>query len=440
MFCIFLRHIVFLHFLLLSSISQADNIVTADTANYRQLLSRLEPGDTLLLQPGVYKKGLPVHQLHGNTDKPVIIMGPTNGPLPVFLARPGHNTISIINASYIVIRNLELDGQGMAVDGVKCEGNADWAHHITLENLVIKGHGNNQQTVGISTKCPAWNWIIRNSTILGAGTGMYLGNSDGNAPFVEGLIEHNLIKDTTGYNLQIKHQNVRPEISDMPNQPSATIIRHNVFSKEKGAATGPFARPNVLVGHWPVKGNGSKDTYEIYGNFFYQNPTEALFQGEGNIALYNNLFVNDHRDAIRIQPHNDIPRAIHVFYNTVITPKTGISVILGQGSENYAQHVSANMIFASNPIIAKSQESNRIGKREDAVDYLVKPFTPLGTMDLYPKVKNVQSQAIDVTNFHVFTDWDIDFNKRKRNEYSRGAYGGEGINPGWLPQVKYKPN
>jgi hypothetical protein len=439
MFCIFLRHIVFLHFFLCSSILQAASIVTANADNYRELLTRLEPGDTLLLQPGFYKKGLPVHQLHGNKDKPIIIMGPPNGPLPVFSARPGHNTISIINASYIVIRNLELDGQGIAVDGAKCEGTADWAHHITLENLVIKGHGNNQQTVGISTKCPAWNWVIRNNTILGAGTGIYLGNSDGNAPFVAGLIEHNLIKDTMGYNLQIKHQNTRPEIPEMPSKANLTIIRHNVFSKEKEAATGPLARPNVLVGHWPVTGNGSKDTYEIYGNFFYQNPTEALFQGEGNIALYNNIFINDHGDAIRIQPHNDIPRAIYIFYNTVIASETGISVISGQGSESYVQHVSANVIFASNPIMAKSQESNSIGKREDAVDYLVKPFAPLGAMDLYPKLKKIKSQTLDTFHFRVFKNWDIDFNRRKRNEHSQGAYGGEGINPGWLPQIERKP-
>jgi hypothetical protein len=115
-------------------------------------------------------------------------------------------------------------------------------------------------------------------TPFGAPAPEYLGNSDGNAPFVRGLIAHNLIVDTIGYNLQIKHQNARLEIAGMPIEPSVTIIRHNVFSKENGAATGPFARPNVLVGHWPVRGDGSKDTYEIYGNFFYQNPTEALFQ------------------------------------------------------------------------------------------------------------------------------------------------------------------
>lgn len=437
--CIFLRHVVFFLLFLCSSISQAASIVKADADNYRALLSRLEPGDTLLLQPGVYKKGLPVHRLHGDEDKPIIITGPSNGPRPVFVANPRNNTISIINASYIVIRNLELEGQGMAVDGVKCEGHADWAHHITLENLVIEGHGNSQQTVGISTKCPAWNWVIRSNTIRGAGTGIYLGNSDGTAPFVAGLIEHNVVVDTTGYNLQIKHQNVRPEILGMPLDPSVTTIRHNVFSKEKGAATGTFARPNVLVGHWPVTGNGSKDIYEIYGNFFYQNPTESLFQGEGNLALYNNLFVSGHGDAIRIQPHNDITRTIHVFYNTVITPEIGISIISGQGSENFIQHVSANVIFASKPVVANSQESNSIGKRDDAADYLVNPFAPLGAMDLYPKVSNLKSRLVDTTSFRVFKDWDMDFNNRKRNAHTRGAYGGEGVNPGWLPQIERKP-
>jgi hypothetical protein len=84
MFCISLRHIVFLLLLLCISILQAASIITAYADNYREFLSRLEPGDTLLLQPGVYKKGLPVHQLQGNKDKPITIMGPTNGPYLFF--------------------------------------------------------------------------------------------------------------------------------------------------------------------------------------------------------------------------------------------------------------------------------------------------------------------------------------------------------------------
>ena len=81
------------------------------------------------------------------------------------------------------------------MDGVKAEGTAgNWAHHVTIEKLNIVNYGVDQQAVGISTKCPAWNWIIRSNIIIGAGTGMYLGNSSGNMPFVNGIIENNLIK------------------------------------------------------------------------------------------------------------------------------------------------------------------------------------------------------------------------------------------------------
>ena len=75
-----------------------------------------------------------------------------------------------------------------------------------------------------------------------------------------------------------------------------------------------WPRPRAPTCWWAIsraKGRGAEDDYAIYGNFFYQNRNEALFQGEGNVALYGNLFVNDYGDAVRIQPHNDIPRRRH---------------------------------------------------------------------------------------------------------------------------------
>ena len=112
---------------------------------------------------------------------------------------------------------------------------------------------------------------------------MYLGNSDGSAPFIAGIIENNLIVDTIGYNLQIKHQRPRPDFPGMPAGRSLTLIRHNVFAKAEGGVR-EAARPNVLLGHFPLEGSGTEDRYAVYGNFFYQNRYEALFQGEGNIA------------------------------------------------------------------------------------------------------------------------------------------------------------
>ena len=126
-----------------------------------------------------------------------------------------------------------------------------------------------------------------------------------------------------GYNMQIKHQTgTRPTGLGAPAH-GTTTIRHNVFSKANNASTGGSARPNLLVGHWPLSGDGADDVYEIYGNFFYQNPTgEPLFQGEGNIALYDNLFVNtiasaNYEEAVWIVPHNELARRFRDLAGTI---------------------------------------------------------------------------------------------------------------------------
>ncbi|MGG7055962.1 hypothetical protein [Nitrosomonas sp. ANs5] len=106
-----------------------------------------------------------------------------------------------------------------------------------------------------------------------------MGNSDGSAPFIAGLIEYNLITQTLGYNLQIKHQRPRPNLAGMPVGDQVTTIRHNVFSKADPPRNPSSPRPNVLLGHWPLTGRGENDRYLVYSNFFYQNPQESLFQG-----------------------------------------------------------------------------------------------------------------------------------------------------------------
>ncbi len=120
-------------------------------------------------------------------------------------------------------------------------------HHIRIQGNTLVGQDGGQQTDGISTKSPTWGWIIRYNRILGAGTGLYLGDSDGSQPFVEGLIENNLVQDTIGYNLEIKRQNSLPDAPGMPTGPATTIIRNNVFVKGDGPSP-DGDRPNVLLG------------------------------------------------------------------------------------------------------------------------------------------------------------------------------------------------
>lgn len=407
--------------------------------NYRGLIGRLRAGDTLALSAGDYRYGLPLHNLSGAPGRPITIYGPERGPPATFIARPGRNTVSIVDSRHLVIRRLVLDGNNLPVDAVKAEGHSAWAHHITLDDLVIRGHGNNQQTVGISTKCPTWNWVIRRNSVIGAGTGMYLGNSDGSAPFVAGLIEHNLIVDTVGYNLQIKHQRARPAGIGLPEQRSMTVIRHNVFAKSNsGSAEAP--RPNVLVGHFPRDGYGAEDDYAIYGNFFYQNRAEALFQGEGNIALYGNLFVNEHRDAIRIQPHNDIPRRVVVAFNTVIARGVGVSVMQKEGAPFFRQRVTANAVFAGVPLAGGEQSGNVAAPMEEAAYFLKKPFAPLGELDLSPRRSLKDIALPDVDPDVPFPDWARDFDGQPRGRAVAGAYTSGGVHPAWLPRLQLKPN
>jgi hypothetical protein len=423
-----------------TQVSRASFAVYGNPTNYLVLLRNLHAGETLFLAPGVYQEtengsGLPIFHLKGSAGKPIVITGPDTGPRPVFYASATRNTVRIADASYVTVRNLDLDGRNLDVDGVKAEGVSD---HITLENLCIKNHGNNQQTVGISTKAPAWDWVIRRNIILGAGTGIYLGDSDGTKPFIHGLIEYNLIRDTLGYNIEIKHQLPRPAVSGMPNTAGATIIRHNVFSKAERGSMGGMARPNLLVGHFPLSGDGAEDVYEIYGNFFYENPSgQPLFQGEGNLAIYNNLFWNDRGDAILVRPHNAYPRKVAIFWNTVVSHGAGIKVV--GGSDDFNQSVLGNLVFGSQPILATDQRANLVGPVENAKSYLQHPELPLGKLDLSPLQGKLASPNIDQSLFAVFDDALFDFDHAKRESTSVGAYEDRRNAVRWLPALELKP-
>ena len=422
-------------------------IIDANPGNYLSRIGELKAGDTLQLASGDYASGLPISGLNGNSQNPFTITGPVSGAPAVFLGDARRNTVQIENSSYVTVRYLKLDGQKIPyVDGVNSRG---VSHHITIEDLLIVNHGGSgerdtehQDTVGISTKGSAWDWVVRRNTIIGAGTGMYFGNSDGNLPFVRGLIEYNLVIDTLGYNIQIKHQEPRPDNIGLPTGVNKTIIRYNVFSKANNASTSDrWARPNLLVGHWPKSGEGTNDVYEIYGNFFYQNPADALFQGEGNIALYDNLFVNRLGKAINIRPHNDVPRRINVFHNTVVATGTGIGVSGADGT--VPQLITGNAVFAAMPISAASSvtvRDNVTGEYSAAGSYLVNPTAAPNSLDLFPVANALRGSAIDMTALQGFSNANLDFNGTPRDGVLRGAYGGDVKNTGWVPRLDIRPD
>ncbi|MDD5571373.1 MAG: T9SS type A sorting domain-containing protein [Bacteroidales bacterium] len=423
------------------------NLISANPSNYTSYLGSLTAGDTLYLTAGTYTSNLTINSRNGNVSQPIVIMGSPNLYTTVFQGNSCCNTVSITKCSYIVIKNIQLDGLNLDIDAVKAEGTTgNWAHHITLEYLNIINYGNDQQLVGISTKCDAWDWIIRKNKIIGAGTGMYLGNSNGDEPFVNGLIENNLIMNTVGYNIEIKHQlnGVRDGFPGTAVN-GKTIIRYNVFCKESNGSTGGMERPNLLVGGFPLTGWGSIDYYEIYGNFFYQNPTEALFQGTGNIRLYDNIFVN-HSDgnglrAVYITSQNGVqPQDIQVFHNTVWTANSAGGIRLYSPNASYQQYCYANAVFSPSPITNFTNSLDNItDDYANATNYVLSATTSLNTLNLYPKSGQLTGTLTSSTLFQSNTWYNKDFNGDTYDWTYKGAYSGCCTNNGWQLKLDTMP-
>lgn len=413
-------------------------VITADPTNFRSILSGLSAGDTLYLIPGNYTQSLRIENINGSSSMPILISGQPGLAKPVFLGNPCCNTVSLTLCSYLHLKDIICDGQNIAgIDAIKAEGSVNnWTYQIEIEGFEIYHYGADQQNVGISTKCPSWNWWVHHTVIDSAGTGMYFGNSNGEAPFVNSIIEYNLVMNTVGYNCQVKHQNdnTRDTMLGMPAD-GINVIRYNVFSKAQNASSGSSARPNLLVGSYPGSGLGSTDHYEIYGNLFYQNAYEGLFQGTGNIGFYNNLLFNNAGGrGLAIQTHNGFqPRDIDVFFNTVLIENaTGISV--SGVNSNYTQNVWANAVFASTTIQGGTQSQNITGSLLSASNHLKSPSLPLSSMDLTPLTIALQISGINLIALTKYENINLDFDGKFRQGVYAGAYAGD-ASPKWNLQL-----
>ncbi len=372
--------------------------------DYRDVLSTLQPGDTLKLRSGDYLRGLPM-RTSGEEGRCIVVEALDPANRPRFVGSDSFNVLAIHGASWLKLRGLDVDIDGRAGFGVASQGgSSEPTHHVVIEGLKIYGFGGDQQIVGISTKSPATDWVIRGNHIEGPGTGLYLGNSNGREPFVRGLIERNVVRDARGYCMQIKHQIERleeqPEVAE-------TIIRHNVFTKTTGSSTGGDARPNLLLGHFPTSGRGQGDRYVVHGNFIFENATENLVQAEGNLVIFNNVFVNRSGGGLNIRPHNDVPREVEIAFNTVITSGRGVSITGGHAS--FSQRAYLNAVFAGQPVRADDAEHNLEGDFADAAAHFAAPMLAPGSgLDLHPNALTAFSFPAATPPSRPEAAWDFD--------------------------------
>lgn len=404
----------------------------ADPSNYLNMLSMLQPGDTLHLDTGNYTNQLNVTNLNGSPGRRITIAGPSSGSPAVFLGSACCNTVEIRNSSYVTIRGITIDAQHISgIFGISANGGtSNLVHDIEIDGCTFLNHDGSQQTDGISTKTPTWGWIIHNNIMIHPGIGLYLGNSDGSDPFVAGIIENNLISNPIGYCMQIKHQAPWPTGVGLPEAPSSTIIRNNVFIKGDGPSP-DGNRPNLLVGGLPSTGPGSLNRYEIYGNFFHHNPREALLQVSGRVTIHDNIFVDTAAPAIIARDH-DLPlRQAYIYHNTIYAAATGIEF---GNSAPQGDAVVGNVIFSPRQISGPISDlwDNVTDSSSNAGQYVAAPSLVLGQMNFYPLPGECQGTQLDMTKFVSDVDYALDFNGATKGTFRfRGAYAGQGTNPGW---------
>ncbi len=416
-------------FALLSARSAAAAEIPADPSNYAELLGTLQPGDTLVLAPGTYTR-LTISGLHGTADAWITIEGPSTGEPAVIVGEDCCNTVQLYDAAFVAIRNLTIDVGGLAVDAVNAKDTP--SHDILIENNLMQGFpAGEQQIVGINTKTTVWNWTIRGNRIVEPGTGIYLGGSEGDTPFIAGTIEGNVIVNPVGYCMQIKHQNDYALAPEMPAGPNRTVIRDNIFLKDDRESP-DGDRPNLLVGGFPGAGPGAQDVYEIHGNLLFNNPREALLQATGRVSIHDNLFIGGSPSfaSLVVTAHQGKSVALgYVYNNTVFGGGTGIA-FSEMASED--DGVVGNLVFAGTPIsgpIADARD-NIVGAEADAAEYLNNPVAMLGAMDFYPLPDAVEGTPLDLAKFAGDAAWDRDFNGASKGELTfRGAYAGAGENP-----------
>jgi len=300
----------------------------------RDWTAMMNPGDTLILNPGEYHSLIRMVEKNGDPDNWFTIRGPDEGTATVVFPEGWvTNLIEFKNSSYWRVENLVLDGNNFNCPGADAfktmplsDETWDYAHHIVLDGVEICDFDG----TGISTKVSTWDMEVRNCYIHDVhNPGAYLGNSNGQQPIINLSFEHNFIERTGSYNIQVKHQWPRAGVArgDTPGLEFDSwgwLVKDNVFMRTEAAAVNP--RPNFLIDAAPTGGPGSDDLATICGNVVLANSAgingDNGFQLSGNVLVYNNIIMNVAKPGvpgIRIGEHITIrPRHVELYNNTVI--------------------------------------------------------------------------------------------------------------------------
>ena len=145
-----------------------------------KIRNNMSAGDTLILNPGTYTYSgatmLIMDAKVGNANAWFTIKALQPGTV-IIKGNSGRNICEMTKSAYWRIENLELDGQSVAGDGIKCtikdnNTETDWDHHIVINNVNI----HHVQNACINTQVTVWDLTIQNCWLHDSGIGSSVDN------------------------------------------------------------------------------------------------------------------------------------------------------------------------------------------------------------------------------------------------------------------------
>lgn len=155
-----------------------------------------------------------------------------------------------------------------------------------------------------------------------------------------------------------------------------------------------------------------------------------------DVAFYSNVLRNRSGAGIVIQPHNDVPREIRIFDNTIIRARDPVVVRVNEHTPQGRQFVFNNAVFSPHPLRGGMQRDNAAFPIESAATVLVSNGA---AFDPFPRDGRLLCPGIASEEIKSLPDVRCDFNGSERAQGYWGAYAGQTTNPGWLPVASVKP-
>jgi len=123
----------------------------SNAAGLRLALQSVQPGDTILIEPGEYRGYFSLTNHRATAEQPTVIAAADPDRPPVL--RGAAECLHLSNVSHVVLRNLVLTGA--RVNGLNIDDGGDYAtpsDHVTLEGLTVRdvGAGGNQDGIKLS--------------------------------------------------------------------------------------------------------------------------------------------------------------------------------------------------------------------------------------------------------------------------------------------------